>query len=88
MSTVKRFIAGVTCPRCAEMDRIRSWEQNGIRYRECVSCDFFEQLPIEDEDAPELQTRVNKVREEQKQQDIQTVRILDPGSSPKQGNNT
>lgn len=83
MSTVKRFIAGVTCPRCAEMDRIRAWEQNGIRYRECVSCDFFEQLPIEDETAPELQTRVNAPREEQKQQEIQTVRILDPGSSSK-----
>jgi len=83
MSTVKRFIAGVTCPRCAEMDRIRAWEQNGIRYRECVSCDFFEQLPIEDETAPELQTRVNTLREEQKQQDIQTVRILDPGRSSK-----
>ncbi|MGY4879619.1 YheV family putative zinc ribbon protein [Vreelandella aquamarina] len=83
MSTVKRFIAGVTCPRCAEMDRIRAWEQNGIRYRECVSCDFFEQLPIEDETAPELQTRVNTPREEQNQQEIQTVRILDPGSPSK-----
>lgn len=83
MSMVKRFIAGVTCPRCAEMDRIRAWEQNGIRYRECVSCDFFEQLPIEDETAPELQTRVNTPRKEQKQQEIQTVRILDPGNSSK-----
>ena len=83
MSTVKRFIAGVTCPRCAEMDRIRAWEQNGIRYRECVSCDFFEQLPIEDETSPELQTRVNTPREEQKQQEIQTVRILDPSGPSK-----
>ena len=83
MSTVKRFIAGVTCPRCAEMDRIRAWEQNGIRYRECVSCDFFEQLPIEEETAPELQTRVNTPREEQKQQEIQAVRILDPSHSAK-----
>ena len=57
---------------------IRSWEQHGIRYRECVSCDFFEQLPIEDEAAPELTTRVNQPREEQTRQDIQPVRILDP----------
>ena len=56
MSSIKRFIAGVTCPRCAAMDRIRAWEQHGIRYRECVSCDFFEQLPIEDEATPELTT--------------------------------
>ncbi|MBE0464815.1 MULTISPECIES: YheV family putative zinc ribbon protein [Halomonas] len=78
MSTVKRFIAGVTCPRCAAMDRIRAWEQNGIRYRECVNCDFFEQLPIEDESSSELTTRVNQVREEQKSQDVQPVKILDP----------
>ena len=79
MSTVKRFIAGVTCPRCAAMDRIRAWEQNGIRYRECVSCDFFEQLPIEEDALTEIATRVNQVREDQQQQDIQPVRILDPG---------
>ncbi|QTF93101.1 YheV family putative zinc ribbon protein [Halomonas sp. BM-2019] len=78
MAIAKRFIAGAICPRCAEMDRIRSWEQHGIRYRECVSCDFFEQLPIEDEAPSELETRVNRPREEQDRQDFQPVRILDP----------
>ncbi|MAX33552.1 hypothetical protein SAMN05216571_11410 [Onishia taeanensis] len=78
MPVTKRFIAGVICPRCAAMDRVRSWEQHGIRYRDCVSCDFFEQLPIEDESLPEMETRVNRVREEQQQQDVQTVKILDP----------
>ncbi|MFY0991268.1 YheV family putative zinc ribbon protein [Halomonas sp. C05BenzN] len=78
MATQKRFIAGAICPRCAEMDRIRAWEQNGIRYRECVSCDFFEQLPIEDETLPELETRVSRPREEQSRQDFQPVKILDP----------
>ncbi|WP_447894814.1 YheV family putative zinc ribbon protein [Vreelandella sp. GE22] len=80
--SVKRFIAGVICPRCAAMDRIRAWEQNGIRYRECVSCDFFEQLPIEDENGAELTTRVNQVRDDQKNQDVQPVRILDPKGKP------
>lgn len=78
MATVKRFIAGVICPRCAEMDRIRAWEQNGIRYRECVSCDFFEQLPIEEQDAPELETRVSHPRQDQQSSDFQPVKILDP----------
>ncbi|GHE22970.1 YheV family putative zinc ribbon protein [Halomonas urumqiensis] len=78
MTVVKRFIAGAICPRCAEMDRIRSWEQHGIRYRECVSCDFFEQLPIEDQTPPELETRVSKPREKPAPEDFQTVRILDP----------
>jgi len=81
MAVQKRFIAGAICPRCAEMDRIRSWEQNGIRYRDCVSCDFFEQLPIEGDALQELETRVNREREEQARNDVQTVKILDPKGS-------
>ena len=80
MAVQKRFIAGAVCPRCAEMDKIRAWEQSGIRYRDCVNCDFFEQAPIEEETAAELETRVNRAREEQRRNAIQTVRILDPGS--------
>ena len=78
MSTPKRFIAGAVCPRCAAMDKLRAWEQNGIRYRDCVACDFFEQLPIEEGTAPELTTRVNQPRESQQENEVQTVRILDP----------
>lgn len=80
MAVQKRFIAGAVCPRCAEMDKIRAWEQSGIHYRDCVNCDFFEQAPIEEETAAELETRVNREREEQRRNAIQTVRILDPGS--------
>ncbi|MBN8413079.1 YheV family putative metal-binding protein [Halomonas denitrificans] len=79
MTVKKRFIAGVVCPRCAEMDRIRAWEQNGVRYRECVSCDFFEQLPIEDDVLEELATRVNQEHDAPAAEEIQPVRILDPG---------
>ncbi len=78
MATQKRFIAGAICPRCAEMDRIRSWEQHGIRYRDCVSCDFFEQLPIEEQAMPELETRVSRAPSEPQADDLQTVKILDP----------
>ncbi|ALM51111.1 YheV family putative zinc ribbon protein [Halomonas huangheensis] len=80
MAVVKRFIAGVVCPRCAEMDRIRAWEQNGIRYRECVNCDFFEQLAIEDDAIDELSTRVNQPRESSPSDQLQPVRILDPST--------
>lgn len=79
MAVKKRFIAGVVCPRCAAMDRIRAWQQNGIRYRECVSCDFLEQLAINDQAIDELTTRVNRPREASSQDQIQPVRILDPG---------
>ncbi|WP_189445828.1 YheV family putative metal-binding protein, partial [Salinicola rhizosphaerae] len=66
--------------RCAAMDRVRTWEQNGIRYRDCVNCDFFEQLPLEDDSPQELTTRVNRPREAQKpaSDEITPVRILDP----------
>ena len=80
MAVPKRFIAGAICPRCAAMDRIRAWEQNGVRYRDCVSCDFFEQQAIEDDAIPELETRVNREREEQRRNTVTPVRILDPGS--------
>ena len=80
MAVAKRFIAGAICPRCAAMDRIRAWEQNGVRYRDCVSCDFFEQQAIEDDAIPELETRVNREREEQRRNTVTPVRILDPGS--------
>lgn len=81
MTVQKRFIAGAICPRCAEMDRIRAWEQHGVRYRECISCDFFEQLPIEEETPQELETRVNRIRESQARDTLQTVKILDPKKS-------
>lgn len=81
MNTPKRFIAGAICPRCAEMDRIRSWEQNGVRYQDCVSCGFFDQKAIEEDAAPELETRVNRQNEETPGDDLQPVKILDPGKS-------
>jgi len=81
-ATPKRFIAGAICPRCAAMDRIRAWEQNGIRYRECVSCDYLEQLAIDENGfAEDLTTRVNKARDEEQKNSVQPVRILDPKDS-------
>ncbi|HSH49126.1 MAG TPA: YheV family putative zinc ribbon protein [Halomonas sp.] len=81
MNSPKRFIAGAVCPRCAEMDRIRAWEQSGVRYQECVSCGFFDQQATQDDTASELETRVNRQRAEQPGDELQTVRIIDPGKS-------
>ncbi|WP_025733955.1 YheV family putative zinc ribbon protein [Carnimonas nigrificans] len=81
MTAKKRFIAGAVCPRCAAMDTLKAWEQNGIRYRECVDCDFFEQLPLEQQQGvEELETRVNKPAPAEPADELQTVRILDPGT--------
>ena len=58
-STQKRFIAGVVCPQCSAVDKIRAFNEDGTDYRECVSCGFKDQIRIVP--APrELNTRVNQ----------------------------
>ena len=39
-STKKRFIAGVVCPKCSAMDKLQAFSEEGLDYRECVSCGF------------------------------------------------
>lgn len=60
--TVKRFIAGAVCPRCAEMDKIKMFEQDGTQVRECVACGFSDQQDDGPSDGTELETRVNQPR--------------------------
>jgi len=43
-ATPRRFIAGAVCPRCGAQDRIRVFEEAGQRLRECVACDFRDEL--------------------------------------------
>ena len=39
----KRFIAGVVCPKCGEMDKIRMFrDDSGDEFRDCVACGFTE----------------------------------------------
>ena len=80
-STKKQFIAGVVCPKCSKMDKIRAFRLDGIDYRECVSCDFLDEIRI----APalkELETRVNH-SVEGFSEPAQKVKIVDP-SKPNQ----
>lgn len=42
----KRFIAGAICPQCAKADRIVVYRQDNKDYRECVACDFFEEMDL------------------------------------------
>ncbi len=74
MMPVKRFIAGVVCPRCGEMDKIRAWQEAGQQHRECVACDFTDQLDLQ---APvnELPTRVNQTQADPADE-IQVVRLI------------
>ena len=73
----KRFIAGAQCPSCKEIDKIYTYEQEDRKFRACSRCDFSEALQF---DAPprELGTRVNRSLEKRKE-DVQAVRLMDPG---------
>lgn len=74
----KRFIAGAVCPRCSEVDKLMVFSEGDKEFRECVSCGFKEQMYLQS--APkELDTRVNKTKEE-KASEVQPVRLIDPDS--------
>lgn len=75
----KRFIAGAVCPRCGEMDRLVSYEEDGKTLRECVACDFSEAL-VATVAPGELQTRVNQFDAPEDDADVSAVKILDPKS--------
>ena len=57
--TVKRFIAGAICPRCAEMDKITMFEEDQVQFRECIACGFKDKQSNADSNG-ELPTRVNQ----------------------------
>ncbi|OUS14169.1 hypothetical protein A9Q89_00390 [Gammaproteobacteria bacterium 53_120_T64] len=56
---IKRFVAGAVCPRCGEMDKLVIYRQDERDYRECVSCDFAEEMHF-GQPAAELETRANR----------------------------
>lgn len=71
-STKRRFMAGAVCPRCSSMDTIVVFNFEGKDFRECVSCDFKEEMRLNIATS-ELETRVNHSDE---QQDVQVITIL------------
>jgi uncharacterized metal-binding protein (TIGR02443 family) len=84
---IKRFIAGAVCPRCAEMDKLRMYnDEQGQQVRECVRCGYQDVMT---DDGPvtlsqeELGTRVNQPRPGEQplahEDEVQIVNILDPG---------
>lgn len=78
-SSAKRFIAGAVCPRCGEMDRLVTFEKEGKSLRECVSCDFTEEM-VASVVSGEIQTRVNQFEEDGAEDEVSAVKILDPKS--------
>lgn len=72
-STKRRFMAGAVCPRCSSMDTIVVFNLEGKDFRECVSCDFKEEMRLNIATG-ELDTRVNHSNNDA--QDVQVITIL------------
>ncbi|HOY24194.1 MAG TPA: YheV family putative zinc ribbon protein [Cellvibrio sp.] len=72
-STKRRFMAGAVCPRCSSMDTIVVFNLDGKDFRECVSCDFKEEMRLNIATS-ELETRVN--HSDEQQDDVQVINIL------------
>ena len=81
LSTKKQFIAGVVCPKCSKMDKIRAFSKDGTNYRECVSCGFLDEIRIASE-PKELITRVTRSINVLSEP-TQKVKLVDP-SKPNQ----
>ncbi|RZO19696.1 MAG: YheV family putative metal-binding protein [SAR92 clade bacterium] len=75
-STKKRFIAGVTCPKCSAMDKLLAYSEDSIDFRECVTCGYKDEMRLASS-PKEIQTRVNTSKD-QILQETNPVRILDP----------
>ncbi len=75
---IKRFVAGVVCPKCGQSDVIRVWQQpeEQKQYRECVDCGYQDSLAndIKVNVAKEPDTRVQR----QAVVEVQTVRFIEP----------
>jgi len=69
-NVIKRFIAGAVCPRCGEMDKLVVYRQDERDYRECVSCDFAEEM-LFTQPSTDLETRANR------DLDRQTIKFVD-----------
>lgn len=64
MASPKRFIAGAVCPRCAEMDKIVMYTNDEGQFRECVACGYKDKQADPETTAAELDTRVNRRKNE------------------------
>lgn len=85
-ATVKRFIAGAVCPRCAEMDKLVMYTDDDNRsVRECVRCGYRDVMT--DNGPEELPTRVNQPRAGEQplahEDEVQVVKVLDPNPGAK-----
>jgi uncharacterized metal-binding protein (TIGR02443 family) len=91
----KRFIAGVVCPKCGEMDKIRMYrDEEETEIRDCVGCGFTETYKQHKEAKEaataeseplykELSTRVTPVGKALYDDEERPLKIMNPGLNRK-----
>ena len=72
----KRFIAGAVCPKCAARDRIVMYSVDGQQIRECVECDFKDEIRLQSK-PNELKTRVNAPHVSAAE-DVTPIKVISP----------
>ncbi|TCS43843.1 YheV family putative zinc ribbon protein [Reinekea marinisedimentorum] len=74
----KRFIAGVTCPKCGALDTIVAVnnEEEKALIRECVACGFTDRISTQVNSPKELDTRVSPQKSED-EAPVQIVKIIE-----------
>jgi uncharacterized metal-binding protein (TIGR02443 family) len=74
----KRFIAGVTCPKCGALDTIVAVnnEEEKVLIRECVECGFTDRISTQVNSPKELNTRVT-LEENSSEAPVQIVKIIE-----------
>ncbi|WP_415882994.1 YheV family putative zinc ribbon protein [Neptuniibacter sp. QD72_48] len=87
MTVIKRFIAGAVCPRCGEMDCIRTYRDEEREYKECVRCDYEDSMRLDgqpDTAVEELETRVNRENKPEIEEGAQPLMFtVNPGAKHK-----
>ena len=75
-SKTRRFVAGAACPKCSSMDKIVVYAEDGKDYRECVACDYKDEMRFEQHPRA-LETRVN-TSEDQIAAETQVIQFPPP----------
>ncbi len=72
----RQFIAGAVCPRCGELDKLVMISGGETPVRECVRCDFSEQMPSPPR-GQELPTRVTRAGARRSETEAAPVKFVE-----------
>lgn len=76
----RQFIAGAVCPRCGQLDKLVMISGGENTVRECVRCDFSEQMVVSEADS-EVPTRVTRAQARRSETPATPVRLMESPSA-------